>query len=246
MVCKLGEPESPKNEMSLAMNRTLTAEEIKQAYIEIMGNSLGKQFCALRQEVVWLHSIWREYVELFGTKPSRIELLNKSAGFFFVIVADSLWEATLLHIARLTDPPKSAGKKNLTIQVLPTRVHEKVRESVQDLVNIAIERAEFCRDWRNRRIAHRDLRLAIEEGVKPLTPASRRDVWNAIASIDNVLNAITFHYKDSTTNFDVVQGSDGAEALLYVLDDGLRAEAERSDRIRRREYRKEDLAIRDL
>lgn len=228
------------------MAQIQTAQDTKRQYIKLMGESLGKQFCALRQEVVWLHSIWREYVELFGTKPSRIELLNRSAAFFFVIVEDSLWEATLLHIARLTDPPTSAGKKNLTIQVLPTLVDEKVRECVQDLVNVAIERAEFCRDWRNRRIAHRDLRLAIDEGVSPLIPATRKVVRDAIASIDDTLNAITSHYMDSSTGFDGPHIADGAEALLYVLDDGLRAKAERSDRIRRREYRKEDLAIRDL
>ena len=56
---------------------------------------------------------WEEYLELFGKTSSRIHLLNQSAPVFFKIVQDSLWENIILHLARLTDPPKSAGKNNL-------------------------------------------------------------------------------------------------------------------------------------
>ncbi len=38
----------------------------------------------------------------------------------------------------------------------------------------------------------------------------------------------------------------GAESLLYVIDDGLKADAERRDRMRRREVRPEDIEARDL
>ena len=229
------------------MSRTKTAEEAKREYFGAMGEPLGKQFHALWQEVEWLHIKWDEYVELFGTKPSRIELLKRAAPRFFGVVQDLLWEETILHIARLTDPPKQGKYENLTIKALPALMDDGgLKKSVQYLVGVAEDKATLCRDWRNRRIAHRDLSLAIEEGMEPLMPASRRDVRAAIASIDEVLNAITSHYMDSITSFDVVKRAEGAEALLYVLDDGLRADAEREDRIRRREYRQEDLTIRDL
>ena len=224
-----------------------TAEQAKAEYIEAMGETLGPQFYALWQEVAWLHIKWNEYVELFGKKPSRIELLNRAASHFFGIVQDLLWEETILHIARLTDPPKHGKHEHLTIKALPILVDDVgLKEIVQNLIALAIAKAEFCRQWRDRRIAHSELRLAIDEGVKPLPPASRRDVREAIGSIDDVLNAVTSHYLDSTTHFDVVQQANGAEALLYVLDDGLRADAERTARIHRKEYRKEDIAVRDL
>lgn len=68
--------------------------------VEVMGDDLGSLYHALWNELAWLYSKWEEYVELFGTKPSRIDLLNKAAGHFFRIVQDSLWEESLLHIAR--------------------------------------------------------------------------------------------------------------------------------------------------
>ena len=232
------------------MNRIRTADEVKREYADAMGEPLGKQFHALWQEVAWLHVKWEEYLELFGTKPSRIELLNKAAPRFFGIVQDLLWEETILHIARLTDPAKSKKKKNrsnLTIYVLPDLIDDlDFRVSIEDAITVAKDKTAFCRDWRNRRIAHRDLRLAIEEGAKPLPPTSRADIRAAIASIDAVLITMTRHYMDTETRFDIVKRAEGAEALLYVLDDGLRADAEREDRIRRGEYLEEDIAIRDL
>ena len=101
------------------MSNQKTPEEVKKEYIDIMGEPLGKFFNALWQEVAWLYTKWNEYVALYGTKPSRIDLMNKAAPRFFRIVQDSLWEVTLLHIARLTDPPKSAGKDNLSIKRIP-------------------------------------------------------------------------------------------------------------------------------
>jgi hypothetical protein len=78
--------------------------EIKQYYIERMGTQLGTFFYALWQEVAWLYIKWQEYIELFGKKPSRVDLLNNAAPLFFRIVQDALWYDILMHIARLTDP----------------------------------------------------------------------------------------------------------------------------------------------
>ena len=224
-----------------------TAEEVKQHHVEQMGEDLGSLFHVLWNEVAWLYGKWGEYVELFGTKPSRIDLMNKAAPRFFKVVQNSLWEDTLLHVARLTDPPKSAGKHNLTIQRLPSLVAgEKVEASVIKLTEIAIEKADFCRDWRNRHIAHRDLQLAMDEGVEPLKPASRAKVKDALEGIAGVLNAVSQHYMDSTIMFEGIPSSRGVVSLLYVLDDGLQAENERRKRIKAGDYRPDDYKARDL
>jgi hypothetical protein len=102
-----------------------TAEEAKKANIEKMGEPLGTLFSALWQEVAMLHVRWREYVALFGTKPERIDLLNREAPHFFRMLQDELWESTLLSLARLTDPSNSQGNRdrsNLTINALPALI----------------------------------------------------------------------------------------------------------------------------
>ena len=231
------------------MARRKTAEEVPAEYVEHMGTVLGEQFSALWQEMAWLHLKWAEYVELYGTKPSRIQLLNNAAPQFFYVVENVLWEDTLLHIARLTDPAQSPGKgkrANLTIQALPGLVDAKIKNSVAGLVEVAVQRAEFCRDWRNRHIAHRDLSLALNGSANPLKPASRMKVRKALEAIVDVLNAISGHYISLQTMFDFRGHLRGAVSLLYVVDDGLKADAERDDRISRREFRPEDIEARDL
>ncbi|MHC4674500.1 MAG: AbiU2 domain-containing protein [Planctomycetota bacterium] len=229
------------------MSTNRSAEEVKQHHVETMGEELGSLYHALWNELAWLYMKWGEYVEIFGSKPSRVELVNQAAGQFFRIVHDVLWENSLLHIARLTDPPKSVGKDNLTIRRLPDLIDdENVRENVTELINDAVGKADFCRDWRNRHIAHKDLGLAMKNGVEPLKPASRAKAKESLSSISDVLNAVSNHYMDSTTMFEGVASGKGAVSLLYILDDGLRAEKERQDRRKSGEYRADDYQARNL
>ena len=228
------------------MAEHLNAEESKSRHVDRMGEPLGEVFDALWQEVAWLHAKWGEYDELFGTKESRIALLNETASLFFRIVQDTLWEDTVLHIARLLDPPNTHNKENLSIERLMVLIDDaNTKKTVSELVKAAQEAGCFSRDWRNRHIAHRDLKLAHKEGAKPLESASRKDVKDALTAIAAVLNAVTVHYMGSETHFDMpVHG--GAAQLLYVLDDGLKADKERHERLTRGEMRKGDFDARDL
>lgn len=225
----------------------LTAAEAKSENIHAMGHELGALYDALWQQVAWLHKKWDEYVQLFGTKPSRIKLLNETAPAFFRIVQDTLWHDVLLNIARLTDSPKSVGKPNLSIRRLPATIqHAATKTTVETLIDEALVASEFCRDWRNRHIAHRDLGLALGQGADPLKTASRAKVLEALTALDAVLNAVSIHYRDSTTFFDVGDTAHGAVSLLYVLDDGIKAAARRRERLTNGSFGKEDYGPRDL
>ena len=122
------------------MSRYRNAEEVKTYHIKSMGKELGPIFHALWNEVAWIYKKWGQYVELFGTKPSRIDLLNNAAPLFFRIVQDTLFEDILVHIARLTDPPKSVGKPNLTIKRLPALVTNKeLAKNITELIELALK-----------------------------------------------------------------------------------------------------------
>ena len=218
----------------------LSRDEAKAQY-EKMGEALGSQFSALWQEVAWLHMKWGEFVELFGTSSERVDLLNQAAPSFFHLIQDTLWENTLLHLTRLTDSPKSVGKPNLTIQNLPelaTNSLDKV--NIQRLVDIARDKTEFCRDWRNRHIAHRDLDLALGGSASPLKAGSRQSVKEALTAIADVLNAVErIHMRDGT-HFTAGTLHGGAISLLRVLDDGVRAGKRRMERLNKGQLTEED------
>jgi hypothetical protein len=214
-----------------------SSEQEKQGYIAEMGEPLGTQFAELRLDIASLHLTWLEFVELFGTKTSRIELLNNAAPHFFRMVQDRLWEAVLLHIARLTDRPESfRGKTNLTLQNLPALIDDKkLKEEVKKQCDAAVTAAKFALDWRNRRIAHRDLDLALGGSATPLPSVTLKQVNDALASFEAILNAIS---KTESRFGMVVRHNKGALNLIYLLDDGLIAQKERQDRIKAGDYPK--------
>lgn len=163
------------------------------------------------------------------------------------MVQDTLWEDVLLHIARLTDSPESMKKANLSIRRFPLAIDDApTKLAVEVLIAEALTASEFCRDWRNRHIAHRDLRLVLDRAAQPLKPASRAKVKEAIGAIDAVLNAISDHYLKSTTWFAPDGAARGARSLIYILDDGINADMARRERMRDGSFTPDDFKHRDL
>jgi hypothetical protein len=227
-----------------------TAAEAKDECIAKMGEPLGTQYAELWQELAQLHMTWSEFVELFGKKKSRIELLNNAAPYFFRMVQDRLWEAVCLHIARLTDPSNSLGRKdrsNLTIQNLPDLIDDAtLKAEVKKRCEAAIAVTAFARDWRNRRIAHRDLDLAMGTSATPLPDVPLKEVNDALGSFEAVLNALAGHFFKSETRFGLAAIHNGALHLLYLMDDGLTAQKERDERVKAGDYSQKNFPVRDL
>ena len=207
---------------------TRTAEEAKANYVKKMGDALGTQFAELWLEVENLSAAWGEYVELFA-EPDSVVVLNQTAPAIFRIIQVFLWEHMLLRIARLTDPPTSGkGKENLTILNLPSLVEDRGEKAkLDELASIAKSKTEFCRDWRNRHIAHRDLDLLMNGSAEPLKTASGVQVREGLDAIEGVLNEVHLHYMGGSLIFSRnVGGAGNALSLLRLLQDGLKARGE--------------------
>jgi len=132
-------------------------------------------------------------------------------------------------------------KQNLSINALPELCADNiVRDTVRTLVEEAVAATSFARDWRNRHIGHRDRSLALGS-AHPLAAASRAQVSDAISAIHRVLNEISEQLLGSTLADDVIIPPTGAETLLYVLRDGIKADKERRERIRSCKFTNDDL-----
>jgi hypothetical protein len=218
-------------------------EEVRQRYLEAMGSELGSMFYVLWNECVGLHWKWCELMALFGRSEERVKLLNSSAPSFFKVVQDCMWEDVTLHIARLMDPPRSSGKQNLSLRCLPALVDDAVRPELTKLVNLAATRCAFARDWRMRRIAHRDLNLALDKDVAQLSPATQTTVKDALKAISSVLNCLESHYcNNGQVPYELFEPTGGADVLLRVLRDGLEARAAREQRLKSGQALPEDFA----
>jgi hypothetical protein len=228
-----------------------TAAEARARNISVMGADLGAVYSELWQQIAWLHIKWSEYVVLFGTKPSRVHLMNEAAPRFTRLIQDMLWDDVLIHIARLTDPPETRTRQgarlNLTVQRLPLLIVDTpVRKAVEAKISEVMAASEFCRDWRNRRIAHNDLEHALDRTIRPLKEGSRLKVKEALALIEAVMNVVSAHYFDSQIHFGAGAVTGGAMRLLHVLDSGLQADRAKQERIKSGQYNADDLKPRDI
>jgi hypothetical protein len=68
----------------------------------------------------------------------------------------------------------------------------------------------------------------------------------ALARLTDVLSSIGSHFEDSDYVFDMAGALGGAECLLPLLRDGLRAREEREERIARGELSAIDLAREEI
>jgi hypothetical protein len=210
-----------------------TPEQARTNYQELMGDELGVVYHELWQEMARIYTKWEEYVGLFGTDESRVKLMNEAAPRFFYTVQTTLWESTILHIARLTDPAETntpdGPRQNLTLRRLPSLIDDRsTRASVNRAINEAGQACAFARELRNRWIAHTDLAVALnDERAVPLPAASRLMVKEALASLSGVMNAVSTHYVDSTNLFGGWPVQFGAESLLYTLELGMKDIRER-------------------
>jgi hypothetical protein len=145
----------------------------------------------------------------------------------------------------LTDKTGFGKKEKLTVQSLPALISDETfRAEVRYLVGEAVKATAFARDWRDRHIAHRNLSLALKKGAKPLTPASRKDIHNALRAVCGVVERMhAFYFDNPELCLELIAESRAGEAvsLLYILRDGLEVEEERQQRIRRGEMMPEDL-----
>jgi hypothetical protein len=224
-----------------------TPSEIRNNRIKVLGKEFGPLYDSIYNEFVWLSIKWEEYKELYGKKESRIGILNQAAPHFFYMIEQVLWENILLGLCKLTDPPKMRNKKNATSRAIVNFIDNDVlKKNIELKINELMESTEFCRDWRNRNIAHKDLLLATDKNATPLQIANRKKLNIAFSIFQEIINLIEEYYFKSTTIFDMINIHTGSVSLLYVLDEGIESRKHRMERIKSGDFDDSDIRRRSL
>ncbi|MBP5957939.1 hypothetical protein ICA16_19875 [Pseudomonas anatoliensis] len=197
---------------------TRSMDEVRADYISAMGQELGADFYELYVELVELHILWQQYRQLFGNTTDTVQLLNRTAGLFFKIVQDELWDSVLLGVSRMTDPPGSGKFKNLTVQSLSLLITDyAVKTEVQDLCTKAVAATAFAREHRNKRIAHQDHNYLSNRNSNPLSGISRTTVENMLAALRDVMNHLDNHFRETTVLYERFVDDSGARLLIQKL-----------------------------
>jgi len=204
-----------------------TYDESRRDYERVMGPELGPIYHVLWNECAILHMRWNEYVELFGKDQEQFDVMNGVAPGFFKSVQDALWEATLLHLCCFADPRKDT----LSLDALVRSRASKVVPGLTALVLDAKAKIKFAQDWRNRSIAHLNLDHALEKAARPLAPASRAHVREALTAIKSSLECVEMHFIGSELGFEGTGFNWGGDHLISEMRLIARLRAEREKRI---------------
>lgn len=195
-------------------------------------------FDAIKREVLWLHAAQTVYRQLFAHSSKRIDLLNKCAPIAFYVFEELLLTEIQMSITRLTDPARTSGRDNLTLDQLHERIRDlgddrlscQILPILLDLRGVRSTSSEpfqpgICqaiRTHRNKRLAHFDLQTAMQQGAN-LEPVSLDQIEESMALVRKYMNTIEQHYTESDTDYEQILGmsmKDG-DALVFFLKDGL-------------------------
>jgi AbiU2 len=190
-------------------------------YLKALGPDLGEISQRLCDDVSWLHLKWKQYRTLFVESQERIDLLNRVGGTFFFIIQEVLHDDVLMHIARLVDRKKHKDKENLSLLQLASTVQAKapkISGEIYHLVGEARKKGQFVDDWRNRRLAHTSLDVALGRKAKELPGIELKQIEGFLRALRDALNKIPNHFwQNGGNSFQNIYAERDAEDVVSWL-----------------------------
>ena len=193
------------------MNPLQTGMQVKNHYKKLMGDEAGEVFVTLRNETISAHEEWHVMKEL----SQHQQLLSDTEVAFFQIAVRSMWASLVLNVSRLTDPKKGRGYENASLFTLPTYLCGNNRKIIQNLATSARTRAKPLRDWRNKRFAHLDKKVALDNHLNPLKDIHLIQVEFVLDAVDRTLNKFHSFYSDQELRW---LPEESEHTVKYLMD----------------------------
>jgi len=189
--------------------------------LTLMPQALDEKLKAIDIEVRNLYFKLKFFNQLF-TDPKRVEILKVTAASLFQSIEESMLFDILLSIARLTDPPRSVGRENLSFKnLLQEMPNGPLRMEINVLLSNIKQKTKDLETWRNKKLAHNDLQKAL--GGFFLPPIQKKDLADILEMIPKAMNLIYRHFSDTEVRYDMCITSQDGDSLLFYLEYGLDA-----------------------
>jgi len=176
--------------------------------------NIREVFMWLCQDVASLQRKWDSYLKLFSSQENT-SLLSELAQGFFQVIEESLRNDMTMAICRLSDPPKSMGKDNLSLRTLVEQCDERAR--VSDLLKDFVVACESVRQYRNKRVGHNDLNTTIKPKENLLPGIDRNQIDTILQLAGDILNTIYQQFTDGELYFAPLQIG-GVDDLIHWLE----------------------------
>lgn len=171
-------------------------------------------------EVMRTRYAWGQYRYLFVDEKRRVEILNATASDFFAWVQALVADAVCMGISRLTDHAATVQRNASLEQLLSLTGWE--RSDPQLFATFAAELEQVrsacktCRTYRNKRLGHFDLTVALK--IKPVPTVTVREIDAALASVEAFLGRMyTSLRPDSSYMFEFLNPDDHVRPLFAKL-----------------------------
>lgn len=191
----------------------------------VLPHEIVDQFEAAKQQLIAASAKWQLIEQLFAKSKVRSEFLRRTGSGFFALVKDSVVTDVMISLGRLLDKPHLKGNDNLTLERLMTSVSELGNGELALKLDVHLQNAkaayEATRLYRNKRLAHNDLKTILQQEAIPLRPATVGDVRATLREAGEFLNLIDLHYRKSTTTFGYVMIEGDADGIVGLIRDGL-------------------------
>jgi len=188
-----------------------------------MPPSIEDLFGPINDDVTWLHTIWDLYLQLYGTNPKYLDVMNMSAPQFFAILENVLFEELILIVGRLTDAPRTSGHENASIERLIEEIEAEnyaalgasLRKRLQDFKT----NYPGFKTWRNWRVGHSDKLTVTKGSAFPMPAMPKNHVQAAVDELAAIMNEVSLSLMDSVQAYKpfMVAHGDG-NALMEMLE----------------------------
>ena len=126
-------------------------------------SELVRTFEGVRQQCVWIQSCFETNRDLFGAGTGRHEVMRRTASGFFGDLNRILYEYYILQVCKLTDPPETRKRENLTVAHLDSLLvkYGLWTQQIGELSEGLHRYREVIVVARNRAISHSDKETAL-------------------------------------------------------------------------------------
>jgi hypothetical protein len=220
-------------------------EDELHRYKEVMGNDLGEYFSHYYEYVYRVIYKWQEYNELFGKGDRRLDVLNESTSSFFVLFQEIMLKSIVIDICKLIEQVKSrdSQKKRLSIQLIIKTIEDiEFKTVIQKIFSRIKKNEKELRDIRDNFLAHNDIESIINKANMRI---EYKTIDDTIDLLFLVLKEFYAKYFQSDLQKELITQLKGAEALIYLLNEGLQSQKRKYERVMSGKYLAEDLMPRE-
>lgn len=180
-------------------------------------HDLEETFLAFREQCIWLQTCFNIYTALFEADEKTTTVLASTAPLFFHDLNLILVEYCLLQVCRLTDPPKSSKKDNLTVRHINFLLQNEglLTSEISGATNGLAHYRSLIIDSRNWIISHADKRTLLND--LPIGEHTKADASAFFESLYQYVDSVGTAIGVGPLDFRTTSGSGDALDLIRQL-----------------------------